>query len=125
MIEPSTGESSKSSLASNEARRAVESGPTVDIWITVVPSPQARRNAVAALGHVGERLRVRDHRDHRLDPPGDVGGALRDECAGDCERLGHRTVAVPDDEVVAGAGEPPRDPAAHRSQADDPDCRHG
>jgi hypothetical protein len=80
---------------------------------------------VLALGHVGKRLRVRDHRDHRLDPPGDVGRALRDECPRDCKRLGLRTVAVPDDEVVACAGEPPRDPAAHRSEADDPDRGHG
>ena len=39
-MEPSTGASSKASSASSEARRAVESGPTVDIWITVVPSPR-------------------------------------------------------------------------------------
>src|SRR5947207_3158913 len=82
------------------------------------PLPHTGRHAVRAFRNVGERLRVGDHRDHRLDPPGDVGGTLRDERACDRERLGLRAVAVPDDEVVTGAGEPPCDAAAHRPQAD-------
>jgi len=89
-----------------------------------VPLPHAGDDAFRPLRYVDQGARIGDHRDHGLNPPRDVGGTSRDDSAGRNERLGPDGIAIPDDEFVAGVGEPARDAAPHRTEPDDPDCRH-